>query len=125
MDELTFINAVLTESDCQFHLDVNNIYVNSLNHGYDAATFLTGLQGERVVYGHVAGHDLDKSGVIIDTHGQATCDPVWQLLELAYQTFGVFPTLVERDFNMPPFADLVAEVEHIAELQQRYGGAKS
>jgi len=124
MDELTFINAVLTEADCPFHLDVNNIYVNSLNHGYDAAAFLTGLRGERVVYGHVAGHDLDKSGVIIDTHGQATCDPVWQLLELAYQTFGVFPTLVERDFNMPPFAELLMEVEHIAELQQRYG-AKS
>ncbi|MCX7067913.1 MAG: DUF692 domain-containing protein [Methylococcales bacterium] len=124
MDELTFINAVLTEADCPFHLDVNNIYVNSLNHGYDAAAFLTGLRGERVVYGHVAGHDLDKSGVIIDTHGQATCDPVWQLLELAYQTFGVFPTLVERDFNMPPLADLVTEVKHIAELQQRYG-AKS
>lgn len=121
MDELTFINAVLTEADCLFHLDVNNIYVNSLNHGYDAAAFLTGLQGERIIYGHVAGHDLDKSGVIIDTHGQATCDPVWQLLELAYQTFGVFPTLVERDFNMPPLAELIVEVEHIAELQQRYG----
>jgi uncharacterized protein (UPF0276 family) len=124
MDELTFINAVLTEANCPFHLDVNNIYVNSLNHGYDAAAFLTGLRGERVVYGHVAGHDLDKSGVIIDTHGQATCDPVWQLLEMAYQAFGVFPTLVERDFNMPPLADLIVEVEHIAELQQRYG-AKS
>lgn len=124
MDELTFINAVLTEAGCPFHLDVNNIYVNSLNHGYDAAAFLTGLRGERVVYGHVAGHDLDKSGVIIDTHGQATCDPVWQLLGLAYQTFGVFPTLVERDFNMPPLADLVTEVKQIAELQQRYG-AKS
>lgn len=125
MDELTFINAVLTEADCALHLDVNNIYVNSQNHGYDAAAFLTGLRGERVVYGHVAGHDLDESGVIIDTHGQATCDPVWQLLELAYQAFGVFPTLVERDFNMPPLADLIVEVEHIAELQQRYGGAKS
>lgn len=123
MDELTFIKAVLTEADCPLHLDVNNIYVNSQNHGYDAAAFLTGLPGERVVYGHVAGHDWDQSGVIIDTHGQATCDPVWQLLELAYQTFGVFPTLVERDFNIPPLPELLREVEHIAELQQQ-GGAK-
>ncbi|MFZ2727207.1 MAG: DUF692 domain-containing protein [Methylococcaceae bacterium] len=124
MDELTFINAVLTEADCPFHLDVNNIYVNSINHGYDAAQFLKGLCGERIVYGHVAGHDLDKSGLIIDTHGQQTCNPVWQLLELAYQQFGVFPTLLERDFNMPPFAELLNEVQQIADLQQRYGANK-
>lgn len=121
MDEVSFINAVLMEADCAFHLDVNNIYVNSLNHSYDAARFLTGLCGERIVYGHVAGHDRDKSGVIIDTHGQAACDPVWDLLDLAYQTFGVFPTLLERDFNMPPFNELIQEVEHIAALQQRHG----
>ncbi len=123
MDELAFINAVLEEADCPFHLDVNNIYVNSLNHNYDAAAFLKGLPGERIVYGHVAGHDHDKSGMIIDTHGQTTCDPVWQLLELAYQTFGVFPTLLERDFNIPPLADLLVEVEHIAALQQRFGNS--
>jgi hypothetical protein len=64
---------------------------------------------------------LDKSGVIIDTHGQAACDPVWQLLELAYRTFGVFPTLLERDFNIPPLADLLAEVRQIADLQRHYG----
>ncbi|MDP1665275.1 MAG: DUF692 domain-containing protein [Methylobacter sp.] len=121
MDELTFINAVLTEADCDFHLDVNNIYVNSFNHNYDAATFLHGLCGDRIVYGHVAGHDWDKSGMIIDTHGQAACDPVWLLLELAYQTFGVFPTLLERDSNIPPLADLLVEVGHIADLQRRFG----
>lgn len=121
MDELTFINAVLNEADCLLHLDVNNIYVNSLNHGYDALQFLTGLCGERIIYGHVAGHDLDDSGIIIDTHGQATCYPVWQLLERAYQTFGVFPTLVERDFNIPPLAELVKEVAQIAVLQRQYG----
>lgn len=121
MDELTFINAVIAEADCAFHLDVNNIYVNSLNHNYDAAAFLQGLCCEWIVYGHVAGHDLDKSRMIIDTHGQAVCDPVWQLLELAYQTFGVFPTLLERDFNIPSLADLLVEVGQIADLQQYYG----
>ncbi len=120
MNELTFINAVLTEADCALHLDVNNIYVNSQNHHYDATAFLEGLAGERIVYAHVAGHDLDKSGVIIDTHGQATCDPVWQLLEQAYQSFGVFPTLLERDSNIPPLADLILEVEQIAGLQHQY-----
>lgn len=120
MDELAFINAVLAEADCSLHLDLNNVYVNSRNHGYDPVAFLKGLPGERIVYGHVAGHDLDRSGMIIDTHGQATCDPVWDLLELAYQRFGVFPTLLERDFNLPPLADLVAEVGQIAALQKRY-----
>ena len=125
MDELAFINAVLTEANCLLHVDINNIYVNSLNHNYDAATFLKGLHGERIIYGHIAGHDLDESGIIIDTHGQATCDPVWQLLALAYQTFGVFPCLLERDTNIPPLADLLKEVSHIAKVQQYYGAQSS
>ncbi|MGR8934225.1 MAG: HvfB family MNIO-type RiPP peptide maturase [Gammaproteobacteria bacterium] len=119
MDELTFINAVLAEADCLLHLDVNNIYVNSVNHGYDARAFLLGLPGERIVYGHVAGHDRDATGLIVDTHGQAVIEPVWQLLMLAYENFGVFPTLLERDFNIPPLDALLAEVEYIAELQKR------
>ena len=120
MDELSFINAVLTEADCLLHLDVNNIYVNSVNHGYDAPAFLHGLPGERIVYGHVAGHDLEPSGLIIDTHGQNTIDPVWALLTEAYRQFGVFPTLLERDSNIPPLPELLGEVEQIAALQRRY-----
>jgi uncharacterized protein (UPF0276 family) len=120
MDELSFINAVLSEADCLLHLDVNNIYVNSINHGYDPVAFLHGLPGERIVYGHVAGHDLEPSGLIIDTHGQDTIDPVWSLLAEAYQYFGVFPTLLERDSNIPPLAELLVEVGHIAVLQQHY-----
>lgn len=118
MDELSFINAVLNEADCYLHLDVNNIYVNSVNHGYDALTFLRGLPGDRIVYGHVAGHDLDASGLIIDTHGQNTIEAVWTLLDEAYRLFGTFPTLVERDSNIPPLADLLPEVERITELQK-------
>lgn len=119
MDELDFINAIIDEADCWLHLDVNNIYVNSVNHGYDPEKFLLGLRGERIVYGHVAGHDRDGPELIIDTHGQAVIDPVWRLLEIAYDRFGLFPTLLERDFNLPPLADLVAEVEHIACLQRQ------
>lgn len=120
MDELSFIRAVLEETDCWLHLDVNNIYVNSVNHGYDAAEFLSGLPGERIVYGHVAGHDRDSPDLIIDTHGQAVIDPVWRLLELAYDHFGLFPTLLERDFNIPSLNDLVSEVERISHLQNRW-----
>ncbi|WP_347986131.1 DUF692 domain-containing protein [Methylomonas sp. AM2-LC] len=122
MDELAFINAVLDETDCALHLDINNVYVNSLNHHYDATQFINSLPSERVVYGHVAGHELDKSGVIIDTHGQATCVPVWALLDLAYKKFGVFPCLLERDFNLPPLVELLTEIEHIASLQRNNGG---
>lgn len=120
MSELNFINAVLNEADCLLHLDVNNIYVNSVNHGYDPVAFLRGLPGERIVYGHVAGHDLEPSGLIIDTHGQNTIDPVWALLAEAYARFGVFPTLLERDSNIPPLAELLKEVKQIAALQHSY-----
>jgi len=118
MDEASFITAVLDEADCGFHLDVNNLYINSTNHGYDPEDFLRRLPGRRVVYIHVAGHDREDDQLIIDTHGQAVIDPVWALLESAYWRFGVRPTLLERDFNLPPLDELVREVEHIARLQQ-------
>jgi uncharacterized protein len=117
--ELDFIRAVLEEADCWLHLDVNNIYVNSVNHGYDPVEFLLGLPGERIVYGHVAGHDRESPDLLIDTHGQDVIDPVWSLLELAYEKFGLFPTLLERDFDIPPLAELAKEVEHISQLQNR------
>jgi uncharacterized protein (UPF0276 family) len=125
MDELSFISAVLSEADCYLHLDVNNIYVNSVNHGYDPVAFLRGLPGERIVYGHVAGHDLEPSGLIIDTHGQNTIEPVWDLLAEAYQSFGVFPTLVERDSNIPPLSELLTEVERIRALQKHHRHCRS
>jgi len=120
MDEMSFIRAVVEAADCDLHLDVNNLYVNSVNHGYDPQEFLRGLPGERIVYIHVAGHDRDGPDLIIDTHGQAVIDPVWALLEAAYDGFGLSPTLLERDFNIPGLEPLAKEVEHIAELQQRW-----
>ncbi|UZR29693.1 HvfB family MNIO-type RiPP peptide maturase [Methylococcus mesophilus] len=118
MDELSFLKAVLEEADCDLHLDVNNVYVNGVNHGYDPRAFVLGLPADRIVYLHVAGHDRDGPDLIIDTHGQAVVYPVWDLLETAYEAFGVFPTLLERDFNMPSLDDLLAEVARIAELQK-------
>lgn len=120
MSELEFIKAVLEEADCLLHLDVNNIYVNSVNHRFDPVEFLRALPGERIAYIHTAGHYNEADDLIVDTHGADVIDPVWNLLEETYRRFGVFPTLLERDFNIPPLEVLVKEVEHIAQLQHRY-----
>jgi len=120
MSEIAFIQAVLEEADCLLHLDVNNIYVNSVNHGYDPVAFLRALPAERIAYIHTAGHYQEAEDLIVDTHGAAVIDPVWDLLEETYRTFGVFPTLLERDFNIPHLDELAAEVAHIACLQQAY-----
>ena len=125
MSELEFIKAVLDEADCLLHLYVNNIYVNSINHSFDPVEFLRALPGERITYIHTAGHYKEAEDLIVDTHGADVIDPVWDLLEETYRTFGVFPTLLERDFNIPPLSDLVKEVEHIAQLQQLYQESKN
>lgn len=117
MDEVSFIGAVLTEADCDLHLDINNVYVNSVNHRYDAAAFIRALPTERIVYLHMAGHDNEAEDLIVDTHGADVIDPVWALLDATYYIHGVAPTLLERDFNIPPLAELVREVEHIAHIQ--------
>jgi uncharacterized protein (UPF0276 family) len=118
MSELEFTQAVLQKADCDLLLDVNNIYVNSINHSYDAYEFLKALPGHRIVYGHIAGHYEQAADLRVDTHGADVIDPVWNLLAAAYQYFGPFPTLLERDFNLPPVPDLLQEVSHIRELQQ-------
>ena len=117
MEEIDFVNAVLEEADCALHLDINNIYVNSINHDYDPLDYLTRLQGERILYAHVAGHYEEAEDLRVDTHGAGVIDPVWDLLDKAYDHFGVFPTLLERDFNIPPLHELVSEVDTIAALQ--------
>lgn len=122
MDEATFINAVLEEAGCLLHLDVNNVYVNSVNHAYDPREFLLKLPKDKVVYLHMAGHYQEKPDLLIDTHGAPVIDPVWELLDFTYQHFGIAPTLLERDFNIPPLADLVPEVERIASLQRKHAG---
>ncbi len=146
MNEVEFLNAIAQEADCGIHLDVNNIYVNGVNHGLlDPYVFLDQVDVKRVNYIHIAGHDEEHSAaqvvedlegesfnkikgayrhlpeLLIDTHGEAVKGTVWDLLEYAYQRLpAIPPTLLERDFNFPPFAELYAEVEHIAQLQQKY-----
>ncbi len=119
MQEIDFINAVLAEADCDLLLDINNIYVNSINHRYDPETFLKALPGERIAYAHVAGHYVEAEDLRVDTHGADVIDPVWRLLETAYRHFGVFLTLLERDFNIPPAEVLLSEVDTIVGLQRK------
>jgi uncharacterized protein (UPF0276 family) len=121
MTEIDFFNAVVAEADCKVLLDVNNIYVNSVNHGYDAEAFLKAMPAQRIAYAHIAGHYQEADDFLVDTHGADIIDPVWQLLDKAYQLFGVFPTLLERDFNLPALAELLQEVQAIKTLQNAHG----
>jgi len=121
MTEAEFVRAVLSESDSGLLLDVNNIYVNSINHCYDPLEYLDALPLERVHYIHVAGHYDEAPDLKVDTHGSDVIDPVWALLTQAYQRLGPVPTLLERDFNIPPLAELLQEVEQVRHLQAAVG----
>jgi uncharacterized protein (UPF0276 family) len=120
MDEIEFLRAVLDEADCDLLLDINNIYVNSINHGYDAEEFMLSVPADRVAYFHVAGHYKEAEDLRIDTHGAAVIDPVWKLLDRAYEHYGPVPTLLERDFNIPPLDDLLQEIDQVRGLQRRW-----
>ncbi len=125
MSEQDFTLAVLQEADCQLLLDVNNVYVNSVNHGYSAAEFIRAMPAQRIAYYHIAGHFNEADDLLIDTHGAAVIDPVWQLLQLAYQQHGVKPTLLERDFNIPKLNVLCEELQQIKALQQVSAGSQA
>ncbi|WP_018864137.1 DUF692 domain-containing protein [Thioalkalivibrio sp. ARh3] len=125
MSELEFIRAVLSEADCDLLLDVNNIYVNSINHGYDPVGFLDGLPLERVRYIHIAGHEDEAPDLRVDTHGQPVCGDVWDLLEATYERIGPVPTLLERDFNFPALEVLLEETDRIRALQVNAAGKRA
>ena len=122
MKEQEFIAEIIRESDCLLHLDVNNVYVNSQNFGYDAKKYLDELPLDKVCYIHVAGYYVESDGFLVDTHGAEVIDPVWSLLDYAYQSIGelasTVPTCLERDFNFPPLSELMAEVDIIRAKQQ-------
>jgi uncharacterized protein (UPF0276 family) len=120
MSEIGFFNAVVEEADCDILLDINNIYVNSINHGYDAEAFLKAVPAHRIIYAHIAGHYVEAEDFLVDTHGADIIDPVWKLLGKAYELFGIFPTLLERDFNIPPLPDMLKEVDTIKAIQKNW-----
>lgn len=117
MNEIDFFNAVVKEADCDILLDVNNVYVNSINHSYDAESYIKAVPSDRIAYLHMAGHYDEADDLKVDTHGADIIDPVWQLLQTTYQVHGVIPTLLERDFNIPSLDSLFAEVDQIRHYQ--------
>ena len=117
MPEADFVNAVLAEAGCDLLLDVNNVFVNAVNHGYDARAFIDAMPAARIASYHVAGHYDEADDLKIDTHGAAVKDDVWSLLAHAYRAHGVRPTLLERDFNFPPLPELLAELARVRQLQ--------
>lgn len=123
MDEADFICEVVERSDCNLHLDINNVYVNSRNFGFDPISHLHALPLNKVAYVHVAGHHVQSDGFIIDTHGADVIDPVWNLLSEAYAMLddreSMPPTCLERDFNFPDMDVLLSEVARIRSLQEQ------
>lgn len=117
MPEAEFVNGVLEQADCDLLLDVNNVFVNAINHGYDARSFIDSMPTARIASYHLAGHYDEADDLKIDTHGAAVKDAVWELLDHAYARHGLRPTLLERDFNYPPFQTLLAELARIRQVQ--------
>ncbi len=110
MTEWEFIHELATRADCWLILDVNNVYVSAFNHEFEAMDFLNGVPRERVVQFHVAGHQHNGNH-IVDTHDHPVCDEVWALYRAACRRFGAVSTMIERDDNIPPLAELVAELD--------------
>lgn len=120
LSEIDFIRAIVERAECDLLLDVNNLWVNSINHRYDPEAFLDRLPLDRVRYVHVAGHYVEAEDLRVDTHGSDVVEPVWNLLERTYRKIGPVPTLLERDFNIPPLPELMRELAQIHRLQARH-----
>ena len=116
LPELDFLTGVLDASDAGLLLDVNNVYVNSVNHGFDARAFIAALDLRRVVEIHVAGHSCKASGLLLDTHGTPVADPVLDLLAFTLQRTGPCPVLLERDNDVPELSELVREVQSLRDV---------
>lgn len=110
MSEWEFVRAILERADCLMLLDVNNIYVSSYNHGFDARAYLDAIPVERVQQFHLAGH-TNHGNYIVDTHDHPVIDPVWDLYAHAVRRFGPVSTMIERDDNIPPLEELLAELQ--------------
>jgi len=111
MSEWAFLTAVCEAADCLILLDVNNIFVSAVNHGFDPREYLEGVPAERVWQFHLAGHTTNESGrILIDTHDQPVRDEVWELYAEAARRFGPVSTMIERDDNIPALDELLEEL---------------
>ena len=115
MTEWEFLRELTRSADCDLLLDVNNIYVSSVNHGFDPLEFLQGIPVDRVRQMHLAGHQY-QGRYIVDTHDAPVCEAVWSLYVAAVERFGHIATMIERDSNIPPLAQLVAELDRARTL---------
>ena len=116
MPESEFINLVLEKSGMPMLLDVNNIYVNSVNHGFDPREFIQNLQLDRVAYIHIAGHAwFEQENIFVDTHGKPVIDEVWELLKFTLDRVRA-PVLLERDNNIPPLREIEKEYTFLKEI---------
>lgn len=113
MTEAEFINSIVKRSGCNLLLDVNNVYVNAFNHGYQPKEFLEQLPLKSVAYVHMAGHTKVEDDLIIDTHGEAIIDPVYDLFEWTIAKLDEVPVLLERDFNIPEMKELQTELNNL------------
>jgi uncharacterized protein len=119
MTESQFINEIVEKADCELLLDVNNVYVNSFNHTYNAKEFIQSLPLNKVKYIHMAGHFQVNEKLIIDTHGAEIIDPVYDLFEFTMQQLhDDIPVLLERDFNIPELSELQTEIENLKQIKQ-------
>ena len=116
--EWQFLSYIAEEADCLLLLDVNNVYVSSVNHRFDPLDYLRGLPAHRIQQIHLAGHS-DNGDHIIDTHDHPVSGPVWKLYEKAVERFGAIPTLIEWDDHIPPFAELWREAERAEKIQRK------
>jgi hypothetical protein len=120
MNEEDFINEIVSKSDCELLLDVNNVYVNAFNHSYDAEKFISALPLDKVRYIHMAGHHKVNDHLIIDTHGNKIIDPVYELLDVTIKKLGRdVPVLLERDFNIPQLSKLQREMNTIKKIKKK------
>jgi len=123
MSEWHFLAEIAHRADCHILLDVNNVYVSAFNHGFDAIEYLDGIPIDRVRQIHLAGHRHCGTH-IIDTHDADIIDPVWELYASALRRFGNVATMIERDDQIPPLAELVSELDHAREIAERTLPAK-
>jgi uncharacterized protein (UPF0276 family) len=122
MSECRFLAETCRRTGCFLLLDVNNVYVSATNHGFDPQAYIAGIPADRVRQVHLAGHSAGR-GLLIDTHDQPVPDPVWRLYEAAMQRLGPVATMIERDDNIPPFADLLAELNIARSQASAWRGA--
>jgi len=118
LNESAFLTAVADEADCHILLDVNNIVVSAHNHGFDSKDYLCNISATRVQQIHLAGHTINEP-LLIDTHDHPIADPVWELYRVATRHFGEIPTMIERDDNIPPIAELLLELDEARRISQR------